>query len=148
MPSRIDVLKEEHGQLRTLLGRCDSAQVSELPPLMQQLQASLRPHLESKQALYAQAVQAVRAAGTPTELSLLGIFRTNLGVVSGAVMGFLEAPDPRPDRLRERLRTVVGALRSLLDTEEKVVFPLYTRYAAADAAGPARRPLRLEEGLQ
>ncbi|MFP2911995.1 hemerythrin domain-containing protein [Pyxidicoccus sp. 3LFB2] len=148
MLSRVDALKEEHGRLRTLLGRCDSAAASELPPLMNQLQTSLRPHLESKQALYVQAVQAVQAAGTPTELSLLGIFRTNLGVVSGAVMGFLDAPDPQPERLRERLRAVVGALRSLLDTEEKVVFPLCTRYLTHGAAGAVPRRPRLEEGRQ
>ena len=148
MLSRLDALREEHGLLRSLLGQCDSAPPSELPPLMARLRVLLRPHLEAKQALYVQAVQAVQASGTPTELSLLGIFRTNLGVVSGAVMGFLEAPDPQPERLRERLRTVVGALRSLLDTEEKVVFPLCVRYSkpAASGAGAGPGRSRFEEG--
>lgn len=142
----VDALKEQHGRLHALLSQCESAPAPELPSLLAQLRESLRPHLEAKQALYVQALRAVQAAGNSTELSLLGIFRTNLGVVSGAVMGFLEAPDPHPERLRERLRTVVGALRSLMDTEEKVVFPLCTRYSKppGDGAGPHRA--RFEEG--
>ena len=146
MLSRVEALKEEHGRLRTLLARCDSPPVPELLPLMHQLRESLRPHLDAKQALYTEAMQAIQDAGTPTELSLLGIFRTNLSVVSGAVMGFLAAPDSQPERLRERLRTVVAVLRSLLDTEEKVVFPLCTRYAGTSSTGPAPRRLRHEEG--
>ncbi len=146
MLGRVDALKEEHGQLRSLLGQCESAAAPELPPLLARLRESLRPHLHAKQALYVQAVEVIQLSGTPTELSLLSIFRTNLGVVSGAVMGFLDAPDPHPERLRERLRTVVGALRSLLDTEEKVVFPLCTRYSKAAGTGAAQHRPRFEEG--
>lgn len=142
----VDALKEQHGRLRSLLSLCESTPAPELPPLLARLRESLRPHLEAKQALYGQALQGVQAAGTPTELSLLGIFRTNLGVVSGAVMGFLEAPDPQPERLRERLRTVVGALRSLMDTEEKVVFPLCARYSKALGTGAGPHRSRVEEG--
>jgi hypothetical protein len=140
MHSRVDALQEEHGQLRSLLDRCEAAPPLELSPLLSQLRESLRPHVEAKQALYTEAVQAVQAVDNkPTELSLLGIFRTNLGVVSGAVLSFLEAPDPQPVRQRERLRTVVGALRSLMDTEEKVVFPLCRKYSGGPGPG---RPLR------
>ncbi|NMO17187.1 hemerythrin domain-containing protein [Pyxidicoccus fallax] len=146
MLGRVDALKEEHGRLRALLGQCESAPALELSPLLAQLREQLRPHLQAKQSLYVQAVEAIQTSGTPTELSLLGIFRTNLSVVSGAVMGFLDAPDPHPERLRERLRTVVGALRSLLDTEEKVVFPLCTRYSKAAGTGAAPHRSRFEEG--
>lgn len=144
MHSRVDALQEEHGRLRSLLDRCEAAPVPELSGLLGQLRESLKPHVAAKQDLYVQAVQAVRSGGSPTELSLLGIFRTNLGVVSGAALSFLEVPDPQPARQRERLRTVVGALRSLMETEEKVVFPLYRRYA--EGPGPRQPRSRFEEG--
>jgi hypothetical protein len=145
MHSRVDALQEEHARLRSLLDRCEGAPAPELSPLLDQLREALRPHVEAKQALYVEAVQAVQAVDNkPTELSLLGIFRTNLGVVSGAVLSFLEAPDPQPARQRERLRTVVGALRSLMETEEKVVFPLCRKYSGGPAPSRQLRP-RLEE---
>jgi hypothetical protein len=147
MNSRVDALQEEHGRLRLLLDRCEAAEPLALTPLLGQLRELLKPHVEAKQALYVEAVQAVQAVDNkPTELSLLGIFRANLGVVSGAVLSFLEAPDPQPARQRERLRTVVGALRSLMETEEKVVFPLCRKYSGGP--GPAERTprSRIQEG--
>ncbi|HZI16233.1 MAG TPA: hypothetical protein VE153_38065 [Myxococcus sp.] len=145
MHSRVDTLQEEHIRLRSLLDRCEAAPSPELSSLLNQLREALRPHVEAKQALYAEAVRSVQAVDNkPTELSLLGIFRTNLGVVSGAVLSFLEAPDPQPARQRERLRTMVGALRSLMDTEEKVVFPLCRKYSVGPGPGRPLRP-RIEE---
>jgi hypothetical protein len=135
MHRRVDVLKEEHGRLRVLLSECEHASASQLPPLLVRLGEALRPHLQAKEALYVAALPAVKSAGTPTELSLLGIFRTNLGVVASAVMGFLASPDPQPERLKQRLGSVTGALRTLLDTEEKVVFPLVVRHGGSTGTG-------------
>lgn len=149
MLRRVDALKEDHARLRELLARCEAASPEGLRTALVQLQDALGAHLVVKESLYEAAVLATRAAGDVTGLSLLSIFRTNLNVTSGAVLGFLRTPDPQPERLQQRLRVVIGALRSLLDTEEKVVFPLCARHAAAlNAAGSVAAWPSPESGLR
>lgn len=141
MLRRIDALKEDHARLRTLIGQCEASTLDSLQAALLRLQDAMGPHVTAKEDLYDMAVLATRAAGDSTGLSLLNIFRTNLGVTSSAVLRFLRAPEPNPERLQQRLRSVTGALRSLLDTEEKVIFPLAARHAARrEASGPVLGP--------
>lgn len=140
MLRRVETLREDHARLRELLARCEAASPGAPREAFRPLQEALGPHLQAKEDLYDMAQLAVRAAGDSTGLSLLGIFRTNLRVTSSAVLGFLRSPEPNPERLQQRLRGVTGALRSLLDTEEKVIFPLCLKHAHAE--GPEFLPTR------
>jgi hypothetical protein len=134
MLRRLDALKEDHTRLRALIGQCEASPPGGLQAALLRLQDAMGPHITAKEDLYDMAVLATRAAGDTTGLSLLNIFRTNLSVTSSAVQRFLRAPEPDPARLQQRLRSVTGALRSLLDTEEKVIFPLAARHAAHSGA--------------
>lgn len=127
MINRVETLKRDHSRLRVLLSACDGASSLELPGLLRQLHDVFVPHQRAKEQLYAAVVATCQDAKDATTLTLLNIFRTNLSVMSNAVLGFFVNVDPDPDRLRQRFRTVSTALRSLMDTEEKSVFPLCLR---------------------
>ena len=127
MINRVETLKKDHGRLRVLLNACDGASAMELPGLLRQLHDVFVPHQRAKEQLYGAVVATCQEAKDATTLTLLNIFRTNLSVMSNAVLGFFMNVDPDPDRLRLRFRTVSTALRSLMDTEEKSVFPLCLR---------------------
>jgi hypothetical protein len=137
MLRRVDAFKEEHARLRELMSQCEAATPDTLQAALARLDAAFTPHLKAKENLYELAVLAIRSAGDLTGLSLLTIFRTNLNVTSSAVLGFLRTPDPRPERLQQRLRSVTSALRSLLETEEKVIFPLCVKHAKVLGANGA-----------
>lgn len=146
MLRRIDALKQDHARLRALIGQCEDSTPDGLHAVLPRLQDALAPHVTAKEDLYDMAVLATRAAGDTTGLSLLNIFRTNLGVTSSAVLRFLRSPEPDAERLQQRLRSVTGALRSLLDTEEKVIFPLAARHAARGGASGSGLELRAPLG--
>jgi hypothetical protein len=129
MLRRVDAFKQDHARLRELLSQCEVAPPDALRDMLARLDAVFAPHLKAKETLYEMAVLATRSAGDLTGLSLLTIFRANLNVTSSAVLGFLRTPDPQPERLQQRLRSVTSALRSLLETEEKVIFPLCIKHA-------------------
>lgn len=131
MLSRVNALKADHARLRELMSQCEAATPDTLRSVLGRLEEVLAAHVTAKEDLYDMAVLATRAAGDATGLSLLSIFRTNLSVTSSAVLGFLSTPEPRTERLQQRLRSVTGMLRSLLETEEKVIFPLCVRHAPA-----------------
>lgn len=128
MINRVESLKRDHGRLRVLLRACDSASAMELPGLLRQLHEAFVPHQRAKEQLYDDVVASCKDAST---LTLLNIFRTNLSVMSNAVLGFLMNVDSDPERLWQRFRTVSNALRSLMDTEEKSVFPLCLRQSTS-----------------
>jgi hypothetical protein len=128
MHSKVQALQEEHAQLRALLRNCESAHPRDLAASLRRLEEMFVPHHEAKLALYEASVQACQAAGDKTSVSMLSIFRTNMRVMSSAILGFLRSPDPDPARFHERFRAVASTLRSMLTTEEKVVFPLCLRY--------------------
>ncbi|WPB72992.1 hemerythrin domain-containing protein [Archangium violaceum] len=127
MINRVETLKRDHGRLRVLLIACDGASPLELPGLLRQLHDVFGPHQRAKEQLYDVVVAACQESKDATSLTLLNIFRTNLTVMSNAVLGFFSHVDSDPERLRQRFRTVSAALRSLMDTEEKSVFPLCLR---------------------
>lgn len=128
MHSKVHALQEEHAQLRALLRNCESAHPRDLAAALRRLEEMFVPHHQAKLALYDASVQAFQAAGDKTSVSVLSIFRTNMKVMSSAIQGFLRSPDPDPARSSERFRAVASTLRSMLSTEEKVVFPLCLRY--------------------
>ncbi|WP_224362438.1 hemerythrin domain-containing protein [Hyalangium versicolor] len=136
MHSRVHALQEEHSRLRALLRLCEDANARELEATLRRLEEVFAPHREAKLALYDESVQAYRQAGDKLNVSVLSIFRTNMNVTSQAILGFLRALDPEPDRCRERFLSVANTLRSMLDTEEKVVFPLCVRCAQRVGAQP------------
>ncbi|HEX5751577.1 MAG TPA: hemerythrin domain-containing protein [Archangium sp.] len=127
MINRVETLKRDHGRLRVLLGVCEKASASELPGLLRQLHDVFVPHQRAKEQLYEVVVASCQDSKDATTLTLLNIFRTNLTVMSSAVLGFFSNVDTNPERLHQRFRTVAAALRSLMDTEEKSVFPLCLR---------------------
>lgn len=127
MNDRVETLRKEHGLLRVLLRACDGASALELPGLLRQLQEAFVPHQRAKEQLYEATVALCRELGDTNALTLLSIFRSNLTVMSNAVHGFLLNVDPQPERLRQRFRAVSEALRSMMDIEEKSVFPLCLR---------------------
>jgi hypothetical protein len=127
MINRVETLKKDHGRVRVLLSACDGAGATELPGLLRQLHDVFVPHQRAKEQLYDVVVASCQEAKDATTLTLLNIFRTNLTVMSNAVLGFFSNVDADPERLRQRFRTVSTALRSLMDTEEKSVFPLCLR---------------------
>lgn len=129
MVSRIQSLQEEHSRLRALLRNCESANPRDLAVALRRLEEAFLPHHEAKLELYESSVKGFQAAGDKTSVSVLSIFRANMRVMSSAILGFLRAPDPDPSRFHERFRTVAETLRSMLSTEEKVVFPLCLRQA-------------------
>ena len=128
MHSTVQALQEDHAQLRALLRNCESAHPRDLAASLRRLEEAFVPHHKAKLALYEESVQAFQAAGDRTSVSVLSIFRTNMKVMSSAILGFLRSPDPDPARFHERFRTVASTLRSMLTTEEKVVFPLCLRH--------------------
>jgi hypothetical protein len=128
MHSKVQALQEEHSQLRALLRNCESAHPRDLAVALRRLEEMFVPHHEAKLALYDASLQACQAAGDKTSVSVLSIFRTNMKVMSSAILGFLRSPDSDPTRFYERFRAVASTLRSMLTTEEKVVFPLCLRY--------------------
>jgi hypothetical protein len=138
MINRVETLKKDHGRLRVLLSACDGASVVELPGLLRQLHEAFVPHQRAKEQLYDAVVATCQDA---TTLTLLNIFRANLSVMSNAVLGFFMNLDTDPDRLRLRFRTVSTALRSLMDTEEKSVFPLCLRQ---QTRMQSTQPLRIQ----
>jgi hypothetical protein len=129
MLSRVHDLQEDHSRLRALLRNCEYAHGKELEPSLRRLEEALVPHCQAKMALYEEFVRAFQEAGDRMSVSVLSIFRTNMNLTSQAILGFLRAPDPEPERLRQHFQSVASTLRSMLDTEEKVIFPLCTRYA-------------------
>jgi hypothetical protein len=136
MLSRIQSLQEDHSQLRALLRNCESADPRDFAAALRRLEEVFVPHHQAKLALYDSSVQGFQAAGDKTSVSVLSIFRANMRVMSVAILGFLQSPDPDPHRFQERFRAVASTLRSMLTTEEKVVFPLCTRYAQQKGAKP------------
>lgn len=130
MMSRVETLRKEHALLRALLGACEGAGHLELPGLLRQLHMAFEPHQRAKEKLYEDAAAACQDARDATTLTLLNIFRSNLQVMSNAVQGFFMNTDSDPERLRQRFRTVSSALRSMMETEEKSVFPLCLRHLA------------------
>jgi hypothetical protein len=129
MHTRVQTLQEEHSRLRALLRNCEGASPRELEAAIRRLEALYVPHHQAKLALYEDSVRACRAQGDKASVSVLSIFRANLNVMGDAIMGFLRFPDPQPERLSQRFRTVAATLRSMMDTEEKVVFPICLRHA-------------------
>ena len=127
MINQVETLKKDHGRLRVLLSACDRASAQELPALLRQLHEVYVPHQRAKEQLYEAVVTSCQDGKDATTLTLLNIFRANLSVMSNAVLGFLTNVDPAPERLQQRFRTVSDALRSVMDTEEKSVFPLCLR---------------------
>ncbi|HEX8820323.1 MAG TPA: hypothetical protein VF794_10385 [Archangium sp.] len=127
MLNRVETLKKEHGRLRVLLLACEDASAVELPGLLRQLHDAFLAHQRAKEQLYDAVVATCREVQDASTLTLLNVFRTNLTVMSNAVHGFFVHLDPDVDRLRQRFRTVTAAMRSLMDIEEKSVFPLCLR---------------------
>jgi len=136
MASRIQSLQEEHARLRALLRNCESANPRDLGAALRRLEEVFVPYHEAKLALYETSVKGFQAAGDRTSVSVLSIFRANMRVMSTAILGFLRAPDPDPSRFHERFRAVADTLRSMLSSEEKVVFPLCLRQAQQQEAQP------------
>ena len=127
MLNRVETLKKDHERLRVLLRACDGASSIELRGLLRQLHDFFLLHQRAKEQLYDAVVATCREVQDATTLTLLNVFRTNQRVMSNAVHGFFVHLDPDPDRLRKRFRAVADALRSLMDIEEKSVFPLCLR---------------------
>jgi hypothetical protein len=127
MLNRVEALKKDHEHLRVLLRACDGASAVELRGLLRQLHNDFLQHQRAKEQLYDSAVAMCREAQDSSTLTLLNVFRTNLKVMSNAVHGFFVHLDPDLERLRQRFRAVSAALRSLMDIEEKSVFPLCLR---------------------
>jgi hypothetical protein len=130
MLNRVETLKKEHGLLRVLLRACEGASFVELPGLLRQLHEAFASHQRTKEQLYEDAASLCRELQDASTLSLLSVFRLNLTVMSNAVLGFLTNVDSEPERLRQRFRTVADSLRSMMDVEEKSVFPLCLRQEA------------------
>ncbi|WP_224244791.1 hemerythrin domain-containing protein [Hyalangium gracile] len=127
MLSRVHALQEDHSRLRALLRNCEGASPRDFENTLRRLEEILVPHHKAKLALYEDSVRAYQQAGDKMNVSVLSIFRTNMNVTAMAILGFLRAPDPEPERARQRFQTVASTLRSMLDTEERVVFPLCSR---------------------
>jgi hypothetical protein len=126
---RVRVLQEDHSRLRALLRNCESASPRDFESALRRLEEAFLPHRAAKLKLYEDSVRACQEAGDKTGLSVLSIFRANVNVISAAILGFLHTPDPQPERSQERFRTVATTLRSMMDTEEKAVFPICARHA-------------------
>jgi hypothetical protein len=129
MLSRLHALQEDHSRLRALLSNCEGASPQDFEASLHRLEQVFVPHREAKLALYDESVRAYEQAGDKLNVSVLSIFRTTMNVTSQAILGFLRALDPEPERSLQRFKAVASTLRSMLDTEEKVVFPLYRRCA-------------------
>ena len=129
MPSRVHALQEEHSRLRALLKNCESADPRDFEASLRRLEQVFVPHRQAKLALYEDSVRVYQQAGDKMNVSVLSIFRTNMNVTTQAILGFLHSPDPEPERFRQRFQTVASTLRSMMDTEEKVIFPLCERQA-------------------
>jgi hypothetical protein len=136
MLSRVHALQEDHSQLRALLKNCESAGPRDFESSLRRLEEVFLPHRQAKLALYEDSVRAYQEAGDKVNVSVLSIFRTNMNVTTQAILGFLHSPDPEPERFRKRFQTVASTLRSMMDTEERVIFPLYTRQAARPGSHP------------
>lgn len=136
MHSTVQALQDEHSRLRALLGNCESAHPRDLPVALGRLEEMFVPHHDAKLAFYDASIQAFQAAGDKTSVSVLAIFRTNMKVMSSAILGFLQSPDPDPARFHERFRAVATTLRSMLSTEEKVIFPLCIRNKLHEGGRP------------
>ncbi len=129
MHAQVHTLQEDHARLRILLRQCETASPRELEAALRRLEEVFVPHRKAKVALYEDSVRACLARGDKASLSMLSIFRANLNVMGEAIMAFLRSPDPQPERFLERFRTVAATLRSMMDSEEKVVFPICLRHA-------------------
>ncbi len=129
MLTRVRTLQEDHSRLRALLRNCETAAAQDLAHCLRSLEEAFVPHREAKLALYEDSMRAYQEVGDKVNVSVLSIFRTNMKVTSQAILGFLHAPDPEPARFRERFQSVASTLRSMMDTEEKVIFPLCIRRA-------------------
>lgn len=136
MHSKVQALQDDHSQLRALLRNCESAHPRDFPAALGRLEEMFVPHHDAKLAFYDASIRALQAAGDKTSVSVLSIFRTNMKVTSSAILGFLRSPDPDPARFHERFRAVATTLRSMLSTEEKVVFPLCTRKELHEGGQP------------
>jgi hypothetical protein len=129
MSPSVQTLQEDHAQLRTLLANCEGASPQQFGDALRRLEALFVPHCDAKLRLYDSLLRTLKENGDKTSGSLLSIFRSNMRVMSEAVMGFLRSPDPHPERFQQRFRTVAVTLRKMLETEEKVVFPICTRHS-------------------
>jgi hypothetical protein len=135
MLNRVETLKKDHERLRVLLHACDKASGMELRGLLRQLHDSFLLHQRAKEQLYDTVVATCREVQDSSTLTLLNVFRTNQRVMSNAVHGFFVHLDPDSERLRQRFRTVSEALRSLMDIEDKSVFPLCLRQHSRASSG-------------
>jgi hypothetical protein len=136
MLSRVQALQEDHSRLRALLRTCERADLRDFEATLRRLEEAFVPYRTVKLALYEDSIRAYQQAGDKVNVSVLSIFRTNMNVASQAILGFLHAPDPKTERFQQRFQTVATTLRSMMDTEEKVVFPLCIRHAQRQRGTP------------
>lgn len=134
MRTQVQTLQEDHARLRALLQTCEGASPPELEASLRRLEEIFVPHRRAKVALYEDSLQACQLRGDKTSVTVLNIFRANMNVMGEAILGFLRFPDPHPERLLQRFRTVSSTLRSMMDSEEKVVFPLFLRHARREGS--------------
>lgn len=144
MSMHIELLQAEHRQVRELLGECECCTAEELPGVLRRLRLALEPLLRHEEVLYEEALQGCRRRADAYGMALLNIFRTSTSVVLGAAEGFLQSPGTLFEQTKQRLRAVADSLRSALEAEERVVFPLYekARQSQAPNAGMSREVVR------
>ena len=142
MLSLIDSLTQEHHRLRQLLQGCEAAAPSELRGSLGPLRQTFVALKGVKERLYGDADAACRAEGDDSGLIVLGILCRNTLVMSDAILSFLANLDSVPDaHLQPRFRTVAQAMRSVLDVEERSLFPLCQRHASPPAVVPPAEEL-------
>ncbi len=142
MLALIDTLRQEHQRLRQLLGQCEAAAPSQLRGHLGPLRETFLALKSSKERLYGEADAVCRADGDENGLIVLGILCRNTLVMSDAILSFMANLDGIPDaHLQPRFRTVAQAMRSVLDVEERSLFPLCLRHTAAPPAPADARPV-------
>lgn len=131
MSTELEDFKKAHERIDAGLKVADGAgnEAALLKQLLG-LRDEVLAHFRAKDAFYPALASRCEAAGDTQGAHLTRIFETNMKVQSGAVQRFFQGLEQAPlAGLPAAYRTVAGVIRQRFGTEEKAVFPLFTRSA-------------------
>lgn len=126
----LDTFKQEHAQIEALLDSCTP--LADGAALIQKLKPGrelVRRHLAAKAEFYVALAELCTSKGDAAGANIARIFATNMGVQSGAVEKFFDTLDAAtPEQVLQSFKTVVHVLKQRIQTEERAVFPIWSKH--------------------
>lgn len=126
----IDQFRAEHARIEAGLAAAEKvlSEPQRLQAQLQTMRAEVVTHFTQKDAFYPALAEQCAAAKDSAGAQLTRIFESNMKVQSAAIRRFFEGFSALPpDALPSSFATVALVVRQRFGTEERAVFPLFTR---------------------